>query len=197
MSKFHEDWAKNVSSRLLTCFHYKHIKKTAPPLAAMKKTPSPGGHVFLPIQTIFEFICCMKQILFPCFYCIHIKKTAPPPGGHVFPPTMTIFELKCCMMIRQKNVTSRKTHVLTKFYEDWTNNVTSRVFTCFHYIHILLRPLCPYIDETNVLNKFHDDWAKIVTSRVFTRFLYSHAPPPGGHVFQRTGTIFELNQHII
>ncbi|KAH3804431.1 hypothetical protein DPMN_132716 [Dreissena polymorpha] len=57
------------------------------------------------------------------------------------------------------------------------------------------------INKTNVLTNFHDDWAKIVTSRVFTRFLYSQirktAPPPGGHVFQRTGTTFELNQHII
>ncbi|KAH3825654.1 hypothetical protein DPMN_127535 [Dreissena polymorpha] len=50
------------------------------------------------------------------------------------------------------------------------------------------------INKTNVLTNFHDDWAKIVTSRVFTR---KTAPPTGGHVFQRTGTTFELNQHII
>ncbi|KAH3853343.1 hypothetical protein DPMN_095865 [Dreissena polymorpha] len=50
------------------------------------------------------------------------------------------------------------------------------------------------INETNVLTNIHDDWAKIVTSRVFTR---NTAPPPGGHVFQGTGSIFELNQHII
>ncbi|KAH3731169.1 hypothetical protein DPMN_057175 [Dreissena polymorpha] len=41
----------------------------------------------------------------------------------------------------------------------------------------------------------------MVTSRVFTRFLYNQitktAPPTGGHVFQPTGTTFELNQHII
>ncbi|KAH3690608.1 hypothetical protein DPMN_191937 [Dreissena polymorpha] len=45
---------------------------------------------------------------------------------------------------------------------------------------------------------FHDDLAKIVTSRVFTRntqpiIIIIHS----GHVFQQTGTIFELNQHII
>ncbi|KAH3749431.1 hypothetical protein DPMN_183929 [Dreissena polymorpha] len=49
------------------------------------------------------------------------------------------------------------------------------------------------IYKTNVLTIFHDDWAKL--------FLYSQigktAPPTGGHVFQRTGTTFELNQHII
>ncbi|KAH3696638.1 hypothetical protein DPMN_084114 [Dreissena polymorpha] len=50
------------------------------------------------------------------------------------------------------------------------------------------------INKTNVLTNFHDDWAKIVTSRVFTR---KTAPPTGGHIFQRTGTTFELNQHII
>ncbi|KAH3805271.1 hypothetical protein DPMN_133568 [Dreissena polymorpha] len=31
-------------------------------------------------------------------------------------------------------------------------------------------------------------------TKVFTR---KTAPPAGGHVFQRTGTTFELNQHII
>ncbi|KAH3730995.1 hypothetical protein DPMN_056999 [Dreissena polymorpha] len=136
------------------------------------------------------------NILFICFHYIHIEKTAPPPGGHVFPPIMTIFELK--------------TNLLTKFHEDWTKNVTSRVFKCFQYIHIektapppdghvfspiwTIFELVRDINKTNVLIKFHDDWAKIVTSRVFTR---NTAPPPGGHFFQRTGTIFELNQHII
>ncbi|KAH3872626.1 hypothetical protein DPMN_035845 [Dreissena polymorpha] len=52
----------------------------------------------------------------------------------------------------------------------------------------------PYINFTNVLINFHDDWAKIVTSRVLTR---KTAPPTGGHVFQRIGTTFELNQDII
>ncbi|KAH3818726.1 hypothetical protein DPMN_120451 [Dreissena polymorpha] len=89
-------------------------------------------------------------------------------------------------------------------------NVTSRVFTCFHYKHIekndpptgghvfspiwTIFELVRHINKTNVLINFHDDWAKIVTSRVFTR---KTAPPTGGHVFQWTGTTFELNQHII
>ncbi|KAH3782938.1 hypothetical protein DPMN_160862 [Dreissena polymorpha] len=42
-------------------------------------------------------------------------------------------------------------------------------------------PWRPYIYKTNLFTKFHDDWAKNVTSIVFTR----------------TGTTFELNQHII
>ncbi|KAH3886893.1 hypothetical protein DPMN_010906 [Dreissena polymorpha] len=163
LTKFYKDWAKNVSSRLFTCFHY-----------------------------------------------IHIEKTAPPPGGHVFPPIMTIFELAKNVTSRVKMTPPLKTHVLTKFHEDWTKNVTSRVFTCFHYIHIektappsgghvfspiwTIFKLVRDINQTNVLTKFHDDWAKIVTSRVFTR---NTASSPSGHVFQRTETIFELNQHII
>ncbi|KAH3822112.1 hypothetical protein DPMN_123883 [Dreissena polymorpha] len=50
------------------------------------------------------------------------------------------------------------------------------------------------INKTNVFSNFFDDWANIVTSRVFKR---KTAPPTGGHVFQRTGTTFELNQRII
>ncbi|KAH3721457.1 hypothetical protein DPMN_064384 [Dreissena polymorpha] len=120
LTKFHEDWAKIVSSRLCTCFQYMHIEKTA---------ATPGGHVFPSIMTILElvqdiFIINPKNVTFSG------KMTPPPPGGHV-------------------------THVLTKFHEDWTKNVTSRVFT--------------YINETNVLTKFYDDLTKSVTSRVFTR----------------------------
>ncbi|KAH3730132.1 hypothetical protein DPMN_056113 [Dreissena polymorpha] len=129
------------------------------------------------------------------------SKTALPPGGHAFLLIRTIFKL---------NPHIQETNVLTKFHEDWTKNVTSRAFTCFHYIHIektapppgshvfspiwTILELVRDINETNILTKFHDDWAKIVTSRVFTR---NTAPPPGDHVFQWTENIFELNQHII
>ncbi|KAH3885950.1 hypothetical protein DPMN_009947 [Dreissena polymorpha] len=101
---------------------------------------------------------------------------------------------------------SHETNVLTKFHEDWTKNVTSRVFKlencpapwrpCFFTFSPIwtIFELIRDINKTNVLTKFHDDWAKSVTSGVFTR---NTAPPPGGHVFQRTGTIFELNQNII
>ncbi|KAH3797882.1 hypothetical protein DPMN_151471 [Dreissena polymorpha] len=98
-------------------------------------------------------------------------KTAPPTGGHVFQRTRTTFKLNQHII---------KADILTKFHENRAKNVTSRVLT--------------YINKTNVLTKFHDDWAKIVTSRVFTR---KTAPPTGGHVYQRTGTTFELNQDII
>ncbi|KAH3734812.1 hypothetical protein DPMN_041261 [Dreissena polymorpha] len=54
---------------------------------------------------------------------------------------------------------------------------------------------------TNLLTKFHEDRKINVASRVLTRFYYSHiwknASPPGSHVFQPTGIIFELIQDII
>ncbi|KAH3709108.1 hypothetical protein DPMN_068569 [Dreissena polymorpha] len=104
------------------------------------------------------------------------KENCPPPPGDIHKTNIfTKFHDDWA-----KNVTSRETNVLTKFHENWAKNVTSRVFT--------------YINKTNVLTNFHDDWAKIVTSRGFTR---KTAPPTGGHVFQRTRTTFELNQHII
>ncbi|KAH3801967.1 hypothetical protein DPMN_155632 [Dreissena polymorpha] len=127
-----------------------------------------------------------------CFHYIHIEKTAPTPGGHVFPLIWTIFKL---------NRHIQKTHVLPRFHKDWTTNTTSRVFTCFHYIHIektvpptsghvfspiwTIFELVRDINQTNVLTKCYDDWAKIV-----------YCPPPGGHVFQLTGIIFELHQHL-
>ncbi|KAH3729869.1 hypothetical protein DPMN_055847, partial [Dreissena polymorpha] len=88
------------------------------------------------------------------------------------------------------NVTSRvftrkaQTNVLTKFHKNWKNNVTSRVFTCFHYIHIekTAQPTGGHFNITNVLIEFHDDWATIRNS---------------WNVFQRTVTTFEHNKHII
>ncbi|KAH3890846.1 hypothetical protein DPMN_014935 [Dreissena polymorpha] len=84
------------------------------------------------------------------------KKTAPSTCGHVFSPIWTISELgryinlsnvsPSFMMIGQKCINirkcatsppgSHKLNGLTKFHEHRTKNVTSRVFTCFHYIHI-------------------------------------------------------------
>ncbi|KAH3891929.1 hypothetical protein DPMN_016039 [Dreissena polymorpha] len=132
----------------------------------------------------------------PCGHAKNVtsrENDPPPPGGYAFLPILTIFKL---------NRHIQKAHVLTKFHEDWTKNVTSRVFTCFHYIHIektapppgghvfspilTIYELVPDINDINVLTKFHDDLHKLNT-----------APHPGGHVYQRTGTIFELNQHII
>ncbi|KAH3818493.1 hypothetical protein DPMN_120214 [Dreissena polymorpha] len=103
---------------------------------------------------------------------------------------------------------SHETNVLTKFHEDWTKNVTSRVFTCIHNKHIektarlagghvfsliwTILELVRHINKTNVLTKFHDDWAKIVSSRVFTR---KTAPPTGSHVFQHDPLLNSIEFH--
>ncbi|KAH3886900.1 hypothetical protein DPMN_010913 [Dreissena polymorpha] len=234
LTKFHENWAKNVTSRVFTYFNNIHIEKNAPPT---------GVHVFSPIWTIsISSEISIKPIffqrtgttfelnrhiikaniltkfhenwaknvtfrVFTCFHYKHIEKNASPTGGYVFSLISTIFEI-----VREINKTNvltnfhiKETNVLTKFHENLAKNVTSRVFTCFHYIHIeknapptgghVFSPISTIfeivreINKTNVLTNFHD-WAKIVTSR-------KTAPPTGGHVFQRTGTTFELNQPII
>ncbi|KAH3853384.1 hypothetical protein DPMN_095907 [Dreissena polymorpha] len=90
--KFHENWAKNVTSRVFTCFHYIHIEKNAPPT---------GGHVFSPIWTIFKL-----------FLYSQIRKTAPTTKFQTRPRfNWDVMKL------------------LTKFHEDRTINVASRVLT--------------------------------------------------------------------
>ncbi|KAH3881410.1 hypothetical protein DPMN_005337 [Dreissena polymorpha] len=123
---------------------------------------------------------------------------------HVIQLTGTICQLNYCI---------KETIVLTKFHENWAKNVTSRVFTCFHYIHIeknapptgshvfspiwTIVELVRHINKTNVLINFHDDWAKIVTSRVFTR-----KTTTGGHLHEDwalnvTSTVFKLDRDFI
>ncbi|KAH3872937.1 hypothetical protein DPMN_036160, partial [Dreissena polymorpha] len=99
---------------------------------------------------------------------VSTRQLPPPPGGHVFQRTITIFELTRAIV---------RTNVLIKFHNDWIINVTSRVKNA--------TPPCGH---------FHEHWTTNVTSRVLTR---KTAPPPGGHVFNPTGTIFELVQNFI
>ncbi|KAH3812029.1 hypothetical protein DPMN_140450 [Dreissena polymorpha] len=193
LTKFHDHWKINVTSRVLT------RKNATPPwwpyiigmnlltefhenqtinVASRVKNVSPlGSHVF---QANTNLLTKFHED-----WTINVAsrvKNAPPLGSHVF---------------SSKDIIG--TNLLSKFHEDRKINVASRktapplgghVFSPIWTILKLVRD----INETNVLTKFHDDWAKIVTSRVFTR---NTATPPGGHVFQRTRTIFELNQHII
>ncbi|KAH3817289.1 hypothetical protein DPMN_118822 [Dreissena polymorpha] len=177
LTKFHENWAKNVTSRLFTCFHYIHIEKNAPPT---------GGHVFSPIWTIFELIRDInKTNVLTNFHDGWAKiVTSRVFASHVIQLTVTIFEL---------NSHIKETNVLTKFHENWAKNVTSRVFTCFHYIrieknalptggHVYSRiwtifQLVRDINKTNVLTIFHDDWAKIVTSSVYKENCSAHWRP--------------------
>ncbi|KAH3693905.1 hypothetical protein DPMN_081344 [Dreissena polymorpha] len=133
-------------------------------------------------------------------------ENCPPPSSHVIQLTGTIFEL-----------TSRikETNVLSKFHENWAKNVTSTVFTCFHYIHIeknapptgghvflpipTIFKLVQDINKTNVLTNVHDDWEKLFlyshigkTATIYNVHTEKNAPPTGGHVFSPISTIFEL-----
>ncbi|KAH3831801.1 hypothetical protein DPMN_105072 [Dreissena polymorpha] len=77
------------------------------------------------------------------------------------------------------------TNLLTKFHDDRKINMASRVLTS------ATPPWRPCIIGKNCLTKFHDDQTINVASRV------KNAPPPRGHVFKATETIFELIQDII
>ncbi|KAH3784905.1 hypothetical protein DPMN_162977 [Dreissena polymorpha] len=119
LTKCHEHWTKNVTSRVFPCFHYKHIEKIALP---------PGGHVFSPIWTIFKlFQDINKTNVLTIFHDdwakivtsrVFTRKTAPPTGDHT--NILTNFELG-------RDFIGAK--LFTKFYEDGTRNVASRVFT--------------------------------------------------------------------
>ncbi|KAH3839512.1 hypothetical protein DPMN_112943 [Dreissena polymorpha] len=158
----------------------------------------PGGHVFQPIGIIFELLQdIIGMNLLTKFHedrTINVasREKCAAPWQPCFSSKHWTINVASRVFTRKNapplgsHVFQANTNLLTKFHEDWTINVASRVLT--------RKTARPYINKTNVLTKFRDVWAKILTSRVFTR---NTAPPPGGHVFQWTGTIFELNQHII
>ncbi|KAH3705641.1 hypothetical protein DPMN_080718 [Dreissena polymorpha] len=160
-TKFHEDWAINVTSRVLTSYQYNNLRTKF--------------HEDLAINVTSRVLT---------------SKAAPPPGGHIFQKTKTISKLSLSII---------KTKVQTEFHEDWTINVTPRQNCpapwrpCFLPIRTIFK-LNRRIQETNVLTTFHEDWTKNVTSRAFTCFHYIHiektAPTPGGHVFSPIWTIF-------
>ncbi|KAH3883237.1 hypothetical protein DPMN_007191 [Dreissena polymorpha] len=105
----------------------------------------------------------------PTFMTSEHPKNAPPTGCHVFQANATIFELI------QDNI---GTNHLTKFHDDRTINVASRVLT---------RKNAP---PPGYHEKSSDQEA-----------IYSHirknAPPLGSHVFEANVTIFEHIQDII
>ncbi|KAH3713565.1 hypothetical protein DPMN_073357 [Dreissena polymorpha] len=187
LTKFHENWAKNVTSRVFTCLNYIHIEKNAPPT---------GGHVYhlsRPFSNLSEV--SIKPMFLPTFMMIGQKLKTAPLWQPCYSTDRNHFRT-------QLSYQGNKINVLTKFHENWAKNVTSRVFTCFYYIHIeknapptgshvfspiwTIFELVRDINKTNVLTNFHDDWAKIVTSRVFT-----------SHVIQLTRIISKLNSHNI
>ncbi|KAH3833285.1 hypothetical protein DPMN_106591 [Dreissena polymorpha] len=197
LTKFQEDRKINVASR--------------------EKCPTPWQPCFQPTGIIFGLIQDIIRMnlltkfhkdrtvnvasrVLTRFYYSHKRKNAPPLGSHFFQANIIIFELIQDII---------ETNLLTKFHEDWTINVASRVLTrknappLFHddrNINVTSRVLTrkiapplwwPYIIRMNLLTEFHEDRTINVASRV------KNAPPLGGHVIQANVTIFELIQDII
>ncbi|KAH3789971.1 hypothetical protein DPMN_168163 [Dreissena polymorpha] len=201
LTKFHEDWTKNVASRvknapplgshvfqakvtifkliqdiigtnLLTKFHEDRKINVASRVLTRKNAPPPGGH-FYEDQTIN----------------VASRENAPPLGSHVFQANVTIFELIQDII---------KTNLLTKFHEDRKINVASRVLTrknapppgghVFQPTGIIFE-LVQDIIGINLLTKFYEDQTINVASR-------KNAQPLAAF-FSSNITIFELIQDII
>ncbi|KAH3886917.1 hypothetical protein DPMN_010930 [Dreissena polymorpha] len=99
----------------------------------------------------------------------YIMKNAPAPSGHVFKATNINFKLIQDII---------GINLLTKFHEDRTINVASRVLTRKNapplgshvfQANVTIFELIQDIIETNLLIKFHEDWIINVASRVLTR----------------------------
>ncbi|KAH3738298.1 hypothetical protein DPMN_044931 [Dreissena polymorpha] len=173
LTGFYHDRTINVASRVLTRFYYSHIRKNAPHL---------GSNVFKAKVTIFKLIqdiigtnlltkfhkdrkINVASRVLTRFYYSHIGKNAPPPGNQVFQPT-GIFELVQDII---------GINLLTKFHEDWTINVASRVKNApplgshVFQANVKISKLVQDIIETNLLTKFHENWTIHVASKEFTR----------------------------
>ncbi|KAH3696287.1 hypothetical protein DPMN_083752 [Dreissena polymorpha] len=105
-SHFHDDWAKNVTSRV----HVIQLTRTIFQLNSRIKETNvlTKVHENWANNVIFR--------VFTCFHYIHIEKNALPTGGHVFSP----------ILLTRKTSTPTGNH--TNVHEDWTLNVTSTVF---------------------------------------------------------------------
>ncbi|KAH3712205.1 hypothetical protein DPMN_071888 [Dreissena polymorpha] len=132
LTNFHDNWAKIVTSRVFTrenC-HYIHTEKNAPPTC---------GHVFSPISTIFDLVRDINLTnVLTNFYDDWTKIVTSKSvykencPAHWRP---SIFELN--QDIIKTNILTNfelgrdliGTKLLTKFHEDGTRNVASRVFT--------------------------------------------------------------------
>ncbi|KAH3887233.1 hypothetical protein DPMN_011249 [Dreissena polymorpha] len=162
-AKFHEDRKINVASRVLTRLYYSHFRNNSAKLS--QDTPT---------QLLTKF---GETIIRPAFLK-RAYKNALPPGSHVFQPTGIIFVLFQDII---------GMNLLTKFHEDQTINVASRVLTRFYYSHITKNapPHGSHVFQanTNLLTKFHEDWTINVAS-------IENAPPPGSHVLKPSGIIF-------
>ncbi|KAH3786178.1 hypothetical protein DPMN_164281 [Dreissena polymorpha] len=124
------------------------------------------------------------------FYYSHIKKMHSFGRTCFFKGRQTIFEISTDIISKT---------VLTKFQKDWTKNVNVRVLISFtiavygQFIRlladILYQQTITFVTEPSYhINNY---WKINVTSRE------KIVPPPGGNVFQQTGTISDYHKAII
>ncbi|KAH3891930.1 hypothetical protein DPMN_016040 [Dreissena polymorpha] len=198
LTKFHEHWAINVASRELTSqmltphaaqrTTYKRLpqKLTISTLCSVsrkspKELPRYGSRHKSAGQKDGRTTDEQRQNNIPLLMEGEKKlqhtngKIDPPFGSHVFKANIIIFKLIQDII---------ETNLLTKFHEDWTINVASRVLTrkyapppgghAFKATQTIFK-LIQDIIGTNLLTKFHDDRTINVTSRVLTR---KNAQPP-------------------
>ncbi|KAH3790108.1 hypothetical protein DPMN_168303 [Dreissena polymorpha] len=163
LTMFHEDRTINVASRV----------KNAPPF---------GSHVFQASKTIFKLIQdIIETNLLTKFHenwtmrpleknarpLLHENLTINVASRENAPPQPTGVILKLVKDIIGLNL-------LTKFHEDRTMKVTSRLLTRFYYsnirinapkrIHVLIQEII----ATDLPTKFHGDWTINAASRVST-----------------------------
>jgi len=126
-TKFRDDWTKNVTSRVLTRFHYSTIRKNAQTPAAMFfKRPqlfSNSPQISLKTNVLTKFYEDNK-----CHFSSvnKVSKQTHPSGGHNFQWTKTVCELGWDII---------RTNVMTKFYYDLNKNLTLRLFPSFFVLN--------------------------------------------------------------
>ncbi|KAH3789713.1 hypothetical protein DPMN_167900 [Dreissena polymorpha] len=166
---FRKDWTINLTFKVFT-------KNTAPPLPAITNVLT-KFHEYWTINV-------MSRVL--------KMKNVPPPGSNVFQPTRTIFEL--FQDIIERNILTKKNAQLPGMFQPTIQDIMgTNLLTNFHEDRPINAATRQY-NEKRPPTGSHDKCSNPVSSRVLTR---KNAPPPGGHVFQPTGTIFELIQDII
>ncbi|KAH3699771.1 hypothetical protein DPMN_074734 [Dreissena polymorpha] len=197
LSKFHEDRTINMASKVLTRFYYSHINT-----CVKGKIPRPLTYRYV-LTRFHEYQTknLASRVL--------TRQNAPPHS------TGAIFELgklphpwRQCFLTDQNHFELVQdiigTNLMTKFHEYRPINVASGDkcrapwWPCFSQT----RPIFEFIQNvmgTFVLTKFHEDRTINFASRVLTRInlltnmlTRKNAPPPDGHVFQQTKTIFKL-----
>ncbi|KAH3868052.1 hypothetical protein DPMN_031188 [Dreissena polymorpha] len=117
LSKFHEDRKINAASRVLT----------------RKKAPPPCGHVFQPTRISFELVQDIIEMnLLTKFHEDQTINVASRVLTRFCYSHIKPYKEKCpapwqpCFSSKRYHF---RTHLLTKFHEDWTINVASRELT--------------------------------------------------------------------